>query len=454
MYTPDAFRSSDHDPLLIGFNLKAPDSDGDGSIDAEDCAPLNKDIYPGAPEVCDGIDNNCDGQVDEGVTISYYRDADGDTFGDVSLSSKACAAPEGYVTDSTDCNDEDKAIYPGALEICDGKDNNCDGQVDEGVGTLWYSDADNDGFGNSAQSVTSCNQPEGYVSNNTDNCPSVSNINQLDSDGDKQGDACDNDDDGDGIADTQDCKPLNSAIYPGAPELCNNIDDNCDGQIDEGCTGKPIISISDVIVYETEGTARVTARLSKITNQDVKISYSTIDGTAIGKKSRTSDRDYIATAGTLTIKAGYITGVISVPIVNDAMIEGDELFFIQLSKAVNATITDDRSQVTIKDGIPPRSSNRFSSAPANTPLSSSNHLEAVVYPNPFTNFASIQIKGKLNSSATLKILDLSGRIVEVHKGIRSNVIKQVGHALPAGVYFAEVLQGNERVIIKLVKSGR
>jgi hypothetical protein len=95
----------------------------------------------------------------KGVTISYYRDADGDTFGDVSLSSKACAAPEGYVTDSTDCNDADKAIYPGALEICDGKDNNCDGQVDEGVGTLWYSDADNDGFGNSAQSVTSCNQP-------------------------------------------------------------------------------------------------------------------------------------------------------------------------------------------------------------------------------------------------------------------------------------------------------
>jgi hypothetical protein len=66
MYTPDAFRSSDHDPLLIGLNLKAPDSDGDGSIDAEDCAPLNKDIYPGAPEVCDGLDNNCDGQVDEG----------------------------------------------------------------------------------------------------------------------------------------------------------------------------------------------------------------------------------------------------------------------------------------------------------------------------------------------------------------------------------------------------
>ncbi len=92
-------------------------------------------IHPGATEICDGKDNNCNGQIDENFPLyTYYRDADGDGYGDPSNSIQNCGTspPQGYVKNNGDCNDSDAAIHPGATEICDGKDNNCNGQIDEG----------------------------------------------------------------------------------------------------------------------------------------------------------------------------------------------------------------------------------------------------------------------------------------------------------------------------------
>ena len=83
-------------------------------------------------EVCDGLDNDCDGSTDEGVKSTFYRDADGDGYGDASLTTQACSAPTGYVSDPNDCNDNNVNINPGATEVCDGIDNDCDGSVDEG----------------------------------------------------------------------------------------------------------------------------------------------------------------------------------------------------------------------------------------------------------------------------------------------------------------------------------
>ncbi|QQS64300.1 MAG: putative metal-binding motif-containing protein [Chitinophagaceae bacterium] len=88
-----------------------------------DCDDSNPAINPGATEVCDGLDNNCDGQIDEGVKTTFYADADGDGYGNAANTTMACTAPIGFVTNSGDCDDINPAINPGATEVCDGLDN-------------------------------------------------------------------------------------------------------------------------------------------------------------------------------------------------------------------------------------------------------------------------------------------------------------------------------------------
>jgi len=104
-------------------NKEAPviilDNDGDGFASEEDCDDNNAAVNSGAIEICDGIDNNCDGEIDEGVTTTYYLDSDGDGFGDNESTTDACSTPDGYVITTNDCNDQNADIYPGSDTQCD-----------------------------------------------------------------------------------------------------------------------------------------------------------------------------------------------------------------------------------------------------------------------------------------------------------------------------------------------
>jgi len=216
-------------------------------------------MYPGNTEVCDGIDNDCDGVVDDGVTTTYYADADKDGYGDPGKSSEECEQPSGYVTDNTDCDDTTNKAFPGNEEICDKIDNNCDGTVDEGVTTTYYADIDGDGYGNEDMPVEDCSLPMGY-SANSDDCDDTDPTVNPAADEYCNGvdDNCDGridegtsawDDDGDcycelgtcggssnaacGALNSGDCNDGESQVYPGATEVCNSRDEDCDGAIDE-----------------------------------------------------------------------------------------------------------------------------------------------------------------------------------------------------------------------------
>ena len=156
---------TDTDPA----DTDSDDADGDGWSSDDDCDDLDADVYPGAEELCDGVDNDCDDEIDEDLQETYYEDADDDGFGDEDSTYDACEPPSGYVPNSGDCDDSDATIYDGAEELCDGIDNDCDDEIDEDLGAeTYYEDADGDGFGDPDSSATDCEEPTGYVGNDSD----------------------------------------------------------------------------------------------------------------------------------------------------------------------------------------------------------------------------------------------------------------------------------------------
>ncbi len=107
--------------------------DGDGFLASEcDCDEGNSEVHPGARETCNGIDDDCDGVIDEGVVAIAYLDGDADGYGDADAPALTCDLPRAHVWTAGDCDDSDPAISPDATERCDNVDNDCDGVIDEG----------------------------------------------------------------------------------------------------------------------------------------------------------------------------------------------------------------------------------------------------------------------------------------------------------------------------------
>jgi hypothetical protein len=191
------------------------DADGDGYGDAHtpvdcstpgavadstDCVDENSAVHPGAIELCDGLDNDCDtiipddetdndgdgfstcdGDCDDANPLLNPADADTDGFstcdGDCDdtnpLLNPVDADTDGFSTCGGDCDDTDPSNYSGNTEVCDGGDNDCDTFVDDdddslAGGTRWCADNDSDTLGDPATAVLACGQPQGYVADCTD----------------------------------------------------------------------------------------------------------------------------------------------------------------------------------------------------------------------------------------------------------------------------------------------
>jgi hypothetical protein len=197
--------------------LEVTDEDGDGympvSVGGTDCDDGGRDTHPGAAEVCDDRDNDCNGSPDDGLSIPWYADQDGDGFGDKEaspvLSCRAPAGPTAYVSDKTDCDDLRQDTHPGAVEACDSQDNDCDESVDEEGVVAWYPDRDGDNFGDMlAPAIMSCAAPAGP--------PAY-------------------------VQDATDCLDSNPNVHPrpeGPETTCDDVDDDCDGAIDDGFPDK------------------------------------------------------------------------------------------------------------------------------------------------------------------------------------------------------------------------
>ncbi len=226
----------DDDSSLVSAGVWYSDSDGDGYgdastttsactapsgylADATDCDDGDSDVHPGADEYCNGVDDDCDGDIDGSDSVdadTWYADLDIDGFGDPLSAIVACEQPSGYLTDGTDCDDHDNAVNTAASELCDGVDNDCDGLTDDATAldaTTWNADNDGDGYGDSSSTVLACSQPSGFV------------------------------------ADSADCLDSDSTVNPGALEICGNgLDDDCD---DDGaeCEFDSVMSMSDADLF-------------------------------------------------------------------------------------------------------------------------------------------------------------------------------------------------------------
>ncbi|MCB9670988.1 MAG: putative metal-binding motif-containing protein [Alphaproteobacteria bacterium] len=208
----------DADPSVGRAGLRWVDGDTDGygstpfigcptAADAAvgaDCDDTDPAVHPGAPELINGIDDDCDLSIDEDAQV-WYADTDLDGYGDPMDVVIAAAAPAGYVADGTDCDDGDPAISPAAQEVCDPADvdEDCDGLADDLDGSVtgdtpWALDADRDGYGHPTLIVLACDQPP------------------------------------QGVLDTTDCDDTDPEVNPGAVELCDgSVDEDCDGLVDD-----------------------------------------------------------------------------------------------------------------------------------------------------------------------------------------------------------------------------
>lgn len=248
-----------------------------------DCNDASAAVNPGAVEIFNGIDDNCNNTVDEGFTpINYYLDNDGDGVGGNTFVVGITSPGPNYVLTTGDCNDNSAVMYPGNTETCDNLDNDCDASIDEGlIYVTYYQDTDGDNYGNVSVTLSSCSVPQGYVLDSTD------------------------------------CNDQNSAIHPGVLDIPGN-------GIDEDCSGfdAPIVA-AQLGLYEFTQPSGCPVLANTVTTQPANASFSIY--TNVGGSCT-------AAANVFNNNTWNTTGTINLNNYNEFSVQADSCFGLSLTK--------------------------------------------------------------------------------------------------------------------------
>ena len=328
---------------------------------------LQKDLWEYTPDVCNGI--------------IVYADTDGDGYGDIfnTYFSPDCTTPQGYLSDSSDCDDGNETVYPGACDGGNGIDDNCDGIIDNGFGTTnYYVDADGDGYGEGSE-LSLCENPgSGYSLNNTD------------------------------------CDDANSEINPGVSEVFNGLDDNCDGIIDDiVCNAPTDLLTKDITATSVKFKWEYSAASYKLRYKE----STTGSWTLLGPTGQTK------TVEGLLANTKYVWQVKSVCNVDPKIIS---------EWSAKQFFTTAPFKVSTETEIP--------------------SLE--VFPNPFSNSATISFSLPEATNVTIALYHLAGRklqtILDQNLAAGNQEIVFQRGQLSSGLYLLQVKLGDIMEVRKLV----
>ncbi len=334
---------------------------------------------------------------DMAVTGTFYADADHDGYGNPANSVQACSAPAGYVANNADCNDTDPNTHPGATEVCDGKDNNCDGQIDEGVTSTFYADADHDGYGNPNSSIKACTPPAGYVSNNGD------------------------------------CNDNDPAISPAAVEVCGNkIDDNCNGLADE----QPCYVCQNATNLST----------TNITCNSAKLNWVSISNPLQWQVQYKINNKTAKWVDILPFPTGDIRSVT----INSLLSNKGYVWHIRAK--CGKTWTSYSNSISFKTATTCISSVNVSTINKNEISNATLKL----YPNPTKGqfVVELHVTDKINAKAKIQLIDMTGKTVqtenaEVNSGSLQKTIS-ISSNLTKGIYMVRILVNDKIYKTQLV----